>query len=100
MVNAGLVDTLKLLGQGIGVGAVIAFLFERMTWFQSLPTNARWWLILGVSLLLPLGAQLALQLVPPSIWATIEPYWQSLVAGFMIWAGAQGAHLFEKKARA
>jgi len=91
-------DTLALLAQGAGVGAVIAFLFEHVGWFQSLPSNVKWWGILGMSIVFPLLAQIAVQLIPPDVWAMLEPYWQALAAGFLVWAGSQGTHvLFNKK---
>ena len=87
-----LVDVLSLMAQGAGVGAVLSFLFERVGWFQQLKPEARWWVIFALSLGLPVAAQMAVQLAPPSIWTILEPYWQALAAGFLIWAGSQGTH--------
>ena len=88
----GLIDALKLLAQGVGVGAVISFLFERFKWFHSLTSNQRWWMIFGLSLGLPMLATLALQVIPLETWAMLEPYWRALAAGFVGWAGSQVAH--------
>jgi hypothetical protein len=74
------------------VGAVLAFLFERVEWFQKLPSDVRWWVIMGLSLGLPVLSTALLQFVPPNIWAAIEPYWKALATGFLIWAGSQVAH--------
>jgi len=90
--NQGLLDVLTLLAQGVGVGAVLAFLFEHVGWFQQMKPDARWWIIFGLSLGMPIAAQLAVQLIPASVWAMLEPYWQALVAGFLVWAGSQGTH--------
>jgi len=85
-------SVLAMLASGVGVGAVLAFMFEKIEWFQSLPSNARWWVILGLSIGLPVAAQAALQFVPAQIWAAIEPYWKAVATGFLIWAGSQLAH--------
>lgn len=92
----GLVETLKLLAQGIGVGAVTAFLFEKFKWFQALGTETKWWTILGISIGLPILAEIALQFVPPHIWSLLEPYWTAIASGFLAWAGSQGVHLVQK----
>ena len=92
-----LVAVLTLLAQGIGVGGVLAFLFERVRWFQNLQGDAKWWTILVISVGLPLAARLLVQFVPADVWAAIEPYWQTLAAGFLVWLGSQLMHLLEKR---
>ena len=92
----GLVEVLRMLAQGIGVGAVIAFLMEKFGWFQRLGTESKWWTILGISMGLPILAEVALQFVPPDVWAMLEPYWMAIASGFLAWAGSQGVHLVQK----
>ena len=94
----GLVEVLKLLAGGIGVGAVLAFLFENLKFFKKLESNTKWWVVFVTSLGLPVGAQVALQFVPPEGGAMLEPYWYSLAAGFLAWAGSQVAHRFVNRA--
>ena len=72
------------------------FLFERFKWFQNLSSDAKWWVIFGLSLGLPLLAQVLLQFVPADVWAMLEPYWRALASGFLTWAGSQAAHLANK----
>ena len=91
-----LTDVLAMLASGIGVGAVIAFLFEKFQWFQDMAPNTKWWVVLGLSLGLPVLARVALQFVPPDIWAKVEPYWAALATGFLIWAGSQVTHKFDQ----
>ncbi len=93
-----LIDVVRLLATGAGVGAIVAFLMERSAWFQGLGSQARWWLILAISMLLPILATAALQFVPVSVWEMLQPYWNALAAGFMVWLGSQAAHkLLNKK---
>jgi len=96
----GLVEVLTMLAQGLGVGAVLAFLFENIGWFQRLEGKAKWWVVFGFSLGLPLLAQIALEFVPADVWAMLEPYWKALAAGFLAWVGSQVAHLWQKAQRA
>lgn len=93
-------NVFELLAQGIGVGAVLAFLFERFAWFDGLTSDTRWWVIFGFSLGLPLLARLVLQFVPPEVLAVIDPYWHALAAGFLTWAASQGAHMLQKSSEA
>ena len=91
-----LVAVLRLLTQGVGVGAVIAFFFEKLTWFQSTGAKAKWWIIFGLSMGLPMLAQVLLQFMPPDVWTVLEPYWHVIATGFMIWAGSQGIHMMDR----
>lgn len=88
-----LLDLLTAMARGVGVGAVIAFLFENVQWFQDLAPRLKWWLILGLSVGLPFMAQLLVGLLPAAVWSTLEPYWRSVAAGFLVWAGSQGTHV-------
>ena len=92
----GLVEVITLLAQGLGTGLVLAFLFERFSWFQNMSPNTKWWVVFVCSLVLPVLAQIALDFVPPEVWARLEPYWRALAGGFVAWAGSQAAHLGHK----
>lgn len=95
--NDSLVQVLTLLAQGVGVGATLSFLFEHIKWFQAQTPELKWWIVLGLSLLLPVLAQVAVSFIPDTFWEAIEPFWQALVAGFLIWAGSQGTHILVNK---
>jgi len=97
-----LTDTLGLLARAVGVGTFLSFLFETAPgiskWFQALNTSLKWWIIFLLSVLLPIGAQLVIQFVPPEVLASLEPYWMAAAFGFLAWSGSQGTHiLFNKK---
>jgi hypothetical protein len=87
-----LVELLTRLAGGGCVGVIVAFLFEKIEWFQKLPPDVKWWAILGMSVGLPVLATALLQFVPADVWAQLAPYWKSLATGFLIWAGSQVAH--------
>lgn len=91
-----LLQTITLLAQGVGVGTVLSFLLEKVPRFQKLSSDAKWYFTLALSVLLPLGATLALQYVPPEVWVQIEPYWQALMLGLLTWGGSQVAHKLDK----
>jgi hypothetical protein len=92
----GLFEVVELLAAGV-VGGVIAFLFERFKWFQNLTGEARFWVIFGFSVGLPLAAQFALQFVPADVWVILEPYWRSIALGFIGFVGTQIAHKYVNK---
>ncbi len=85
-------EVLAMLAAGVGVGAVVSFLLERFPPFQDISPAGRWWVVFGLSLGLPLAATAALQFIPPEAWALIEPWWEALATGFLVWAGSQAAH--------
>lgn len=86
-----LTAVIQLIAAGV-VGGIISFLFERLGWFGNLTSDQRWWLILSLSVGLPLLAQFALQFVPAETWATLEPYWRSVALGFASWLASQVVH--------
>lgn len=94
------VDVVRLLAAGGGIGAVLSFLLERVPWFQRLGSQARYWLILGVCIGLPVVATILLQFVPESAWKAMEPIWNAVAAGFVVWISSQAFHGSEKRATA
>lgn len=94
-----LVSTLTGMAvSAVGVGAVIAFLFEKFKWFQALSPNGRSGVIIGLAIGLPLIARLLTQFVPDYIWEAAEPYWQTIVAGFLVWTSSQAFHKIDTAA--
>jgi len=91
-----LMDVINGLAQAVGLGTILSFLFERFAWFQNLRGEQRWWVICGLSVGLPVLAQVAIQFVPAEVWALIEPYWQSLASGFLAFFASQVAHMLQQ----
>lgn len=92
-----LIDALRLAGTTIGAGMVISFLLTRVAWFQELTGDKRFWVVLALSLVIPIAATLVVQLVPPETLATLEPYWQALAAGFIVFIGTQAQYFLQQK---
>lgn len=92
-----LIDALRLLGTTVGAGMVISFLLTRVSWFAALTGDKRFWIVFGLSQVIPLAATLVAQLVPASTLMALEPYWQSLAAGFIVFIGTQAQYALASK---
>lgn len=92
-----LMDALRLLGTTVGAGMVISFLLTRVEWFKALTGERRFWIVLGLSMLIPFAATLVTQLVPAAALIALEPYWQSLAAGFIVFIGSQAQHWLQNQ---
>ncbi len=93
-----------MLATGAAIGAVLAFLLERVAWFQNLPPQAKVWLSLGICAVLPFagwfgGMALGYASWPVGLAAWAEGVFHELEVGFLAWAGSQGWHLVEKAVR-
>ena len=92
-----LIDALQLAGTTVGAGMVISFLLTRVTWFSALTGDKRFWVVFALSQGVPLVATLIVQLVPASVLVSLEPYWQSLSAGFIVFIGAQAQDFLSQR---
>jgi hypothetical protein len=84
-----LIDALRLIGTTVGAGMVISFLLTRVTWFKNLTGERRFWVVFALCMVIPLAATLALRLIPATVLQDLEPYWQSIAAGFIVFIGSQ-----------
>ena len=92
-----ILTVLQLLVKGVASGFVLSFLAEKVKWFQGLESSKKSWLIFGVSLGLPLLGQVLIQFVPVEFWAVVQPYWNALATGFIIWTASQ--YMYVKEVR-
>lgn len=88
---ASILTILASLAKSVGIGVVLSFLFKNPGWFKDLGDQAKWWIIFGLSLGLPVLAQLLIDLVPPNIWDILNPYWTAIAWGFITWGASQAA---------
>jgi len=91
-----LIQVVEMLATGLGGGVILSFLFEHFKWFENLPSGAKFWLVFGVTVGLPLLARVLLQVIPADVWVVLEPYWRALALGFLAWLGSQVAYLGQK----
>lgn len=93
-----LVESLAWLATGAGAvaaGLVIERLMERWTWFQQqLNAEQKWTVSAAISLVLSLGAKLALAYIPANVFAAVDPYWQIIGDAIAIWSASQAAHFW------
>ncbi len=91
-----LIDALRLAGTTVGAGMVISFLLTRVPWFQSLTGDKRFWIVFALAQGVPLVATLIVQLVPAQVLISLEPYWQSISAGFIVFIGTQAQYFLSQ----
>jgi len=92
-----LIDALRLAGTTVGAGMVISFLLTRVNWFSALTGEKRFWVVFALAQGVPLVATLIVQLVPASALVVLEPYWQSLAAGFIVFIGTQAQYFLNSQ---
>ncbi len=93
-----LIEALQLLGTTVGAGMVISFLLTRVEWFKTLTGERRFWIVLGLSMAIPFVATLIINLVPAETLVALEPYWQALSAGFIVFIGSQAQYALRRVA--
>lgn len=91
-----LVDAITFLTTTAGIGVVISFVFSKRTWFEKLSSQVKFWVILAVSLGIPLVAKIALDLVPAETFAVLDPYWRVLALGFASFLASQWYYQSQK----
>ena len=92
-----ILTVLQLLVSGVASGFVLSFLAEKVKWFQTLESSKKGWLVFGVSMFLPLLGQALIQFVPVEFWNVVQPYWQAIGTGFIVWTAAQ--YIYVKEVR-
>lgn len=86
-------DVFGFLGwvaRGAAGGVILSVLGTKSEWYKALPSNAKLAIMIGISVILPILARVALDLVPISFWEAIQPYWRVAVDGLLfMFAGSQ-----------
>ena len=91
-----LIEFVRNVAAGAWAPLLVAFLLERVVWFQKLSAEAKKWVVPAIFVVLPILAQVALQFVPADAWALLEPYWNAIALGFVGYVGSQAAHAWDK----
>lgn len=87
-----LTEFLQMLIAGGVTGYIVQFLAEKSAWFQKLGANTKLAIVFALSMLLPLMGQVIALNVPSDVMAMIEPYYNALAAGFIVFLASQGWH--------
>lgn len=85
-------EVLMWLAGGAGVAVLISQYVEPAVWFQRLTSQQRRLVVLGLAVLVPVLARLALSLIPETGWEYIEPWWQTVALALFVYASSQGYH--------
>ena len=94
-----LIEFVRNVAAGAWGPVFVSFLLEHVQAFQNLKAEAKKWMVLGLFVALPLGAQALIQYVPADVWSQLEPFWSALALGFVSWVGSQVAHEWDKRRR-
>ncbi len=78
-------------GAAVVVSALLSFLGERWSWFQSLEPFYKRLSQVGLSILLSIAAKAILDNVPSDVIQAIQPYWELIAVAL---AGVGGNQLF------
>jgi hypothetical protein len=89
-------EFLQWLASGLGANVVVSFLVERWPWFQNLASDTKKFLSIVGTAVIALAAYGIMIYVPATFWASINPYWQIIVAVVGMFVGTQVFHKFDR----
>ena len=82
-------EFLSLIGSPIFIGIILSFVFVRWAWFVNLSSKAKFWIVGGISLLLPIASRALTLYLPVGIVEFIEQWYPTLVIGMGVWTSSQ-----------
>ena len=97
MDNFVLTDFLVWLFAGGGSIAVISWVMERVNWFQSLTSEAREWLMFGLSALVGVLAYAVVNYVSAETLSLIAPYFTIVASVFGVVFLGKAFHKVDKR---
>jgi hypothetical protein len=95
MPYGNLVSFLGWLAGGAGAMVAVAFLAERIPWFQKKSSQTKGLIILGASLVVGLGSYAVVTFVTPAVLAAIQPFFQVAAIIVVGWLASQWGHSFD-----
>jgi len=86
------------IGSPLVVGAVLSLIAERVWPLlpAEFPGGVKHALVIVASIGLPLLSKLLQDSVPPETIEALNPWWQAIVAGLMVYLTTQAAHTVRK----
>ena len=82
-------EFLSLIGSPVFIGIILSFVLVRWTWFVNLSSKLKFWLVGGVSLLLPIASKAATLYLPTAFVDFVEFWWPTVVIGMGVWTTSQ-----------
>lgn len=73
------------------LGKVTSYLAENFVFWQKLPSVAKFWIMIGAAILVPILAQLVLKY--PSQIALVAPWFSIGISGLLFWLGSQQTYV-------
>lgn len=80
---------LTWIGSPVFIGIIISVLLVRWEWFVNLSNQAKFWIVGGVSMFLPILSRALILYLPVNAVAFIEDWWPTLVIGAGVWVSSQ-----------
>jgi len=82
-------DFLSLIGSPVFIGVLLSVILVRWAWFVNLPNKAKFWIVGGVSIFLPILSRALTLYLPVGMVDFIEQWFPTVVIGMGIWMSSQ-----------
>jgi len=82
-------DFLSLIGSPVFIGVILSVVLVRWAWFVNLSNKAKFWIVGGVSILLPILSRALTLYLPAGMVDFIEQWFPTVVIGMGIWMSSQ-----------
>ena len=82
-------EFLSLIGSPVFIGIILSFVFVRWAWFVNLSSKAKFWIVGGISIFLPIASRALTLYLPVGIVEFVEQWYPTLVIGMGVWTSSQ-----------
>jgi len=82
-------DFLSLIGSPVFIGVILSVILVRWAWFVNLSNKAKFWIVGGVSIFLPILSRALTLYLPVGMVDFIEQWFPTVVIGMGIWMSSQ-----------
>jgi hypothetical protein len=96
MPTGSIPEFLAWAASSAGLVAIASWIAERLRAFQMLTAKGRQLVMIAVVVAIPQIVLVLTKVVPDSAWATLQPYWQSLVTSIVVLTTLTASELAHK----
>jgi len=82
-------DFLTMIGSPIFIGVVLSVLLVRWAWFVNLTDKVKFWIVGGVSIILPIVSRALVLYLPTGAVDFIEQWYPTVIIGLGVWMSSQ-----------